>query len=121
MLIPSPSIKPFSYKILNPKAVELEKDPKKIAGVILDAVKLDPESFRLGNTKACNPVSFCLIKRRILDVFLFCDLFLSNPHYHCKYKEWKFPILKVTLMTTHRLSTQFRKTLAKLDNVEHKL
>lgn len=62
MLITSPSINSFSYKILNPKAVDLEKDPKKIAGIILDAVKLDPENFRLGNTKACNPDSFCLIK-----------------------------------------------------------
>jgi myosin heavy subunit len=37
---------------LNPKAVDLEKDPKKIAQVILDAVQLDAENYRLGNTKA---------------------------------------------------------------------
>lgn len=44
----------YSYKILNPKAVDAEKDPKKIAQVILDAVHLDVENYRLGNTKACN-------------------------------------------------------------------
>lgn len=41
-----------SYKILNPKAVAGEKDLKKVAQVILDAVHLDPENYRLGNTKA---------------------------------------------------------------------
>lgn len=42
----------FSYKILNPKGVDAEKDPKKIAQVVLDAVSLDAELYRLGNTKA---------------------------------------------------------------------
>lgn len=41
-----------SYKILNPRAAEAEKEPKKIAQVILDAVHLDAENYRLGNTKA---------------------------------------------------------------------
>lgn len=41
-----------SYKILNPKAADQETDEKKIADLILQAVGLDPESFRLGNTKA---------------------------------------------------------------------
>lgn len=41
-----------SYKILNPKAADQEKDEKKVADLILQAVGLDTESFRLGNTKA---------------------------------------------------------------------
>lgn len=52
-----------SYKILNPKAVEDLKDskePKKIAQVILDAVALDAENYRLGNTKAWKPSKFIL-------------------------------------------------------------
>ncbi|XP_039445225.1 myosin heavy chain, muscle isoform X10 [Culex pipiens pallens] len=39
------------YKILNPKAAEAEKDPMKVAQVILEASGLDTESYRLGNTK----------------------------------------------------------------------
>ncbi|XP_065090270.1 myosin heavy chain, muscle isoform X31 [Ochlerotatus camptorhynchus] len=39
------------YKILNPKAADQEKDEKKCADLILQAVGLDTESFRLGNTK----------------------------------------------------------------------
>jgi hypothetical protein len=38
---------------LNPKEVEKVGDPKKCGGVILEAVALDPELYRLGNTKAC--------------------------------------------------------------------
>lgn len=30
-----------------------QKDPKKACGACLDAVKLDEELYRLGNTKAC--------------------------------------------------------------------
>lgn len=43
-----------SYKILAPQAAEKESDPKKVAQVILDATGLDPESYRLGHTKACH-------------------------------------------------------------------
>lgn len=46
---------PISYKILDPKGVEAlrdSKDPKKAAQVMLDAVHLDAELYRLGNTKA---------------------------------------------------------------------
>uniref|UniRef100_A0A1Q3G4M4 Putative myosin class i heavy chain n=1 Tax=Culex tarsalis TaxID=7177 RepID=A0A1Q3G4M4_CULTA len=39
------------YKILNPKAAEAEKDPAKVAKVILESIGLDTESYRLGNTK----------------------------------------------------------------------
>lgn len=45
----------ISYKLLNPKGVnELKdsKEPKKTAQCILDAVALDAELYRLGNTKA---------------------------------------------------------------------
>lgn len=53
-MLPEP---PSSYKILNPSAVDKESDPKKIAEVILDSTGLDPETFRLGHTKACHPYS----------------------------------------------------------------
>lgn len=43
-----------SYKILNPAGVDKESDPKKIAQVILEATGLDPESYRIGHTKARN-------------------------------------------------------------------
>ncbi|XP_058451364.1 myosin heavy chain, muscle isoform X23 [Malaya genurostris] len=39
------------YKILNPKEVETKKDPKACAECILNAVGLDTEMYRLGNTK----------------------------------------------------------------------
>lgn len=45
-------INKISYKILDPKAVSHLTDPIKIAPIILDSTKLDPELFRLGNTKA---------------------------------------------------------------------
>lgn len=42
----------ISYKILNPAGVNAQKDIKKVASVILDTSALDPELYRLGNTKA---------------------------------------------------------------------
>ncbi|XP_052864969.1 myosin heavy chain, muscle isoform X6 [Anopheles cruzii] len=39
------------YMILNPKGVEGEKDEKKCAQIVMDAVGLDTELYRLGNTK----------------------------------------------------------------------
>ncbi|KAG5675241.1 hypothetical protein PVAND_005159 [Polypedilum vanderplanki] len=39
------------YQILAPALMQAEKDPKKAAAACLDAIKLDPESFRLGHTK----------------------------------------------------------------------
>lgn len=48
----------FSYKILNPKAAEAEKDPAKVAKVILESIGLDTESYRLGNTKAWVPTDY---------------------------------------------------------------
>uniref|UniRef100_A0A1Q3G4C2 Putative myosin class i heavy chain n=1 Tax=Culex tarsalis TaxID=7177 RepID=A0A1Q3G4C2_CULTA len=39
------------YKILNPKATKAEKDPKKAAKNSLEAIGLDTESYRIGNTK----------------------------------------------------------------------
>lgn len=41
-----------SYLILAPAAMQAEKDIKKAAECCMDAVKLDPESYRLGHTKA---------------------------------------------------------------------
>lgn len=37
--------------------MEQNKDLKKAAGAVLDTVQLDPESYRLGHTKACNKMS----------------------------------------------------------------
>jgi myosin heavy subunit len=48
----TPKIPLASYKILNPKEVDAQKEPKKIAQCIVDAVSLEAENYRLGNTKA---------------------------------------------------------------------
>ena len=53
-----PPVTSLSYKLLNPKGVnELKdsKEPKKTAQCIVDAVGLDAELYRLGNTKAWPP------------------------------------------------------------------
>lgn len=42
----------FSYLILAPGPMQTEKDIKKAAGICLESVKLDPENYRLGHTKA---------------------------------------------------------------------
>lgn len=39
------------YKILSPKEVSKESDPKKCAEIILTATQLDQELYRLGHTK----------------------------------------------------------------------
>lgn len=98
---PYPSSK-FSYKILNPKAAEAEKDPMKVAQVILEASGLDTESYRLGNTKAWVPtvfrtfhtISICL---RTRDVFLYF-IFVC------------WPFLNVTLCLVNRGQTSMNKT-----------
>lgn len=43
---------PFSYQILAPGPMGLEKDGKKCAGICLETTGLDPELYRLGHTKA---------------------------------------------------------------------
>lgn len=58
----------ISYKILNPKGVDAEKVPQKIAQAILDVAALDPELFRLGNTKACSLLQY-MFSRWIFCVF----------------------------------------------------
>lgn len=45
-----------SYKILAPKAMDEEKDPKKACGKCLESIPLDEELYRLGNTKACDDI-----------------------------------------------------------------
>lgn len=47
----------YSYKILAPKIMEEQKDPKKACGACLESIPLDEELYRLGNTKACEDVS----------------------------------------------------------------
>lgn len=51
-LYPTSSYKPCSYLILNPGGVAGVKDLKKAAEVILQSTGLDPENYRIGNTKA---------------------------------------------------------------------
>ncbi|KAA0190731.1 hypothetical protein HAZT_HAZT001466 [Hyalella azteca] len=41
------------YMILAPLLMQAQEDPKKAADVCLTHIALPPESFRLGNTKAC--------------------------------------------------------------------
>lgn len=43
---------PFSYQILAPGPMGLEKDGKKCAEICLNSTQLDPELYRLGHTKA---------------------------------------------------------------------
>lgn len=52
----------ISYKILNPKGVDAEKHPQKIAQAILDVSGLDPELYRLGNTKAWSQIQFLFLR-----------------------------------------------------------
>lgn len=51
-----------SYKIINPKGIEGVTDLQKAAQIILETTGLDPESYRIGNTKACVTVFFLLFK-----------------------------------------------------------
>lgn len=41
-----------SYMILAPAIMTQEKDPKVAAAKCLESVQLDPESYRIGHTKA---------------------------------------------------------------------
>lgn len=41
-----------SYMILAPAIMQQEKDPKEAARKCLEAVNLDPDSYRIGHTKA---------------------------------------------------------------------
>lgn len=41
-----------SYMILAPAIMQKEKDPKDAAAKCLEAVNLDPDSYRIGHTKA---------------------------------------------------------------------
>lgn len=42
----------FSYQILAPKEMKDCKEPKKATEICLDTIKLDPESYQFGHTKA---------------------------------------------------------------------
>lgn len=44
--------------ILAPAAMTAEKDPKKAAAKCFESINLDPESYRIGHTKAriCSPI-----------------------------------------------------------------
>lgn len=48
---------PARYMILAPATMAAESDPKVAASKCLEEVKLDPESYRIGHTKArlCDP------------------------------------------------------------------
>lgn len=43
----------ISYTILAPAVSKKESDPKKSSQGVLETIQLDPELYRLGNTKAC--------------------------------------------------------------------
>lgn len=54
-LLVQPKLRQYSYKILNPKAVDgldVEKEGRKIAQLIIEAVGLNADQYRLGMTKA---------------------------------------------------------------------
>lgn len=49
-----------SYLILAPAQMAAEKDIKKAAEICLEVTKLDPEMYRLGNTKASKLIHYPL-------------------------------------------------------------
>ena len=56
----------FSYMILAPATMQAESDPKIAASKCLEEVGLDPDSYRIGHTKASR-----LIPARPPTLFLF--------------------------------------------------
>lgn len=52
MIIKLDCLKKYSYMILAPAIMTAEKEPKEAARKCLEAVELDPESYRIGHTKA---------------------------------------------------------------------
>lgn len=65
-LKPNLLLKSYSYKILASQAISGLTDLQKAAKIILETTGLDPESYRLGNTKACPP-------SLLHSVLLLCD------------------------------------------------
>lgn len=87
---PNTTLSTTSYKILDPKAVSHLTDPMKIAPIILDSSKLDPELFRLGNTKAWSYYDYIRLIFDVWTKFIMdfrsltwsnCDEYLKNPPY----------------------------------------
>lgn len=75
------------YKILNPAAVAKESDPKKSAGLVLESTGLDPDTYRLGHTKACLHSIF---------KFLMCSFIRYTVFFH----DFGFILNDVTLQTS---------------------
>lgn len=53
VLLPIDTPTKCSYKILNPKGCEGVADLIQVAKNLLESTGLDPENYRIGNTKAC--------------------------------------------------------------------
>lgn len=58
--------------ILNPQAMQAEKDPKKAAAKCFESIQLDPESYRIGHTKA----SICSLF--LWNIFFFCFMEMAT-------------------------------------------
>ena len=70
----------YSYTILAPNVVKNQADPKIATKDILETIALEPELYRLGNTKAClsskNSLAFSLSPTRKQDItFLWSSIF----------------------------------------------
>lgn len=63
----------ISYMILAPALMTNEKDPKKAAAKCFESIGLDPESYRIGHTKARKKCPPLLHIKYLLNLFLFCD------------------------------------------------
>lgn len=61
--------------------MQAEKEPKRVAGVCLESVQLDPEMYRLGHTKA--RIIFIIIVQCVSCNPLFClSVICSNPPFY---------------------------------------
>ncbi|KAG8276902.1 Belongs to the TRAFAC class myosin-kinesin ATPase super [Homalodisca vitripennis] len=67
------------YMILAPATMAAEADPKIAASKCLEEIKLDPESYRIGHTKACPRIDISLISPCI--VVAWVDILTLHDRY----------------------------------------
>lgn len=82
-----------SYKIINPKGIDGVTDLQKAAQIILESTGLDPESYRIGNTKAC--VYSLRFKFKFKEIKLIVEYFAPLTEYQswCSFLHYPPPVL----------------------------
>lgn len=70
-----------SYLILAPAAMTQEPDPKKSAQKCFDSCGLDPDSYRIGHTKA-STIYIHQLLIEILFLFMYCYPILTMCTFH---------------------------------------